>query len=816
MKAFDAFFVPVTEAHEAWACRFTSCDDLKEWLKWGCEQLNEHARHLATDRTEQMELVLVLVNRSMRGCDNQAAWIEKWTKAIDAFLLFSQMASNLVPKAGVTNQSEQESSVCEPLRVDTCDVVEAAPTQALHNHRAKEETVVNWGRFSPELMPQRCESKSRPPLERKMRPVVRIANYKRTTRAFRVRFQGMEEKHLTFRPKINRKYIRRMCPMLASSGRSRFFRRMQKDIVYRRERILSKQREKERKEKEGLVQSHPKPAIAKGSEKILKNNGLWYESFENRLLRYSHRRAMARQQQRRTSHLRLPTYRLEQICHSLYQQGMEKKRRDNEQQERQMQAIRARSNQAKTSSTSRALLGKRIVEQIEAICDQIQTNRTGNINVVSFVEFSCILLHFGLVPYPKAMWNSNPSGVTMLWHAWTVLSQFEQNSRDYDRSDSSTAKTTLPKELVLKVVKEVTMSDQRASKRWNRLSLPMRQLFNTLRVQYLSRSKCVIVGMNEATGKQQASKSSSKPSKHATVQYSLHGRPVRRHERDLLEQKAVLRQQKLHRMRAAKEVFEMAECTFHPMLMHSTKKQHKHDECHKVLSSEDLERPAFERLYHEATRRQEEMSRRTYEAKKAREESDLKEMAILPSYVNGKSIDERLEALQHGLGKSPLPVNFYKKIEELRYAQEQRVYENMEKEASFVPRSFPKSEDGHTQVLPFNLSTSQRQRRRGKDECPVACNQRIRTRQQVAAALSGIPCWQHDAELRNNGEAPSDAELCVDVHVAPQVTRQLHVSARMDVHDQVDSFALAHGLDAQQRSILEQHVESQLKELVHF
>ncbi|POM71046.1 Hypothetical protein PHPALM_12439 [Phytophthora palmivora] len=307
------------------------------------------------------------------------------------------------------------------------------------------------------------------------------------------------------------------------------------------------------------------------------------------------------------------------------------------------------------------------------------------------------------------------------------------------------------------------------------------------------------------------------------VRYSMHGKPIRNSkapETDLLSEREQLVQERINEMREAKAKQELEGCTFHPRI----NPRPSWSSARQSLSP----RPAscssdtvstFERLYSDAFQRQNNVLEKYLETRLHREELEKRESKVQPSYVNGLTIEERLENLHVALAGNALPVNFHKKINAMRAATEMKALNEQIKEQRLQPAQFKRAKDGSTVVLPFQLAT----------EIRAAMNtdlkkQRINTAQRPRdLMMKGLRPL--DEKQKREVLAPTqppargnccEGDMCLDVHLSPSETHQLHLNVNDDPREVVERFAQRFSLTNTQRHFLLQLVEARLEQLASY
>ncbi|GMF42628.1 unnamed protein product [Phytophthora fragariaefolia] len=615
------------------------------------------------------------------------------------------------------------------LLIDT--VISPEPTKLKSK---KGSPLEGWATFHPEKMPvRRCElsrSKSKqsscPSYTKK--PRVRIRQYIPAKLRVHCKAYNPEDKELTFRPSINKRSTRFMKGGSEQQKES-FTARMQRDIYKRQSRKLQDKREREQHDREEAERVSAVNLIDKGSQRILLKNGMWTEPLEERIGRLAKHRtnvevSASRSRKRRQRHekrQREAKAVASRACESLYQRGIEQRKREQERVLEDLHDLEFQRNRPKISSRSLRVMKARIRQELLQLCADSQ--RTENAEdsdkdreamdsrFVTFIQFSCALLYFGLVTDLNAPWEGSLSGgenseITLLWHSWTVFTH-------------SNTGTPGPK-LAVKVLERVLFSvilGGRAGEYKVLQSRNVQILLRLYRANYYTRKHTQLKSEPSNDRKQEAG---AQPNKKKTsfsgrqrVHYTLHGKPIRNNgapETDVLTERNQMLQEKLDQMREAKMKLELDSCTFHPRINPGP------SEAAAVRSAPQFSPPkpvdtssatmsTFERLYNDAFQRQNNVLEKYLEAKQHREEFEMRESKVHPSYVNGLSIEERLENLHAALSDTTLPVDFHKKIDAMRNATEMKALDMQMKEQKLLPVHFKRGKDGRTIVQPFQFAT---------------------------------------------------------------------------------------------------------------
>lgn len=620
---------------------------------------------------------------------------------------------------------------------------------------------------------------------------------------------------------------------------------MEKDILQRQQRKMEREHEKE-KQKEAADQSGRRSLVAKGSERILHKNGLWEESFEKRLARLmagssgikpqsgQQRSEKSKSRQRKRRQRAAAT--ASRACESLYQRGLDKQRRDQKRQDEYAMSLRRSSARPKINPQSQLVMKKKLRCELELVCygpktdaqrrqdarDAPREPQRGKDKWLTFVEFSCALLYFGLVPDLETPLDGDEK-VTLLWHAWRVF------AKEHAEGQKQIAMSTLERILgtvILGGIK-VPANDYQQQQDCER----QQGLIQVFRVNYLSRKRLRAVDFRKVYGesseeskKANPAQTSSTGSKWQQRKYSLHGKPMTSSPaHDPLSQRQLAAERRIKELRKEKEEQEVAECTFRPQISRSHSSEWN---CDLRLMSvygrqykSSATKTTFDRLYDDASQRQNNVLEKYFQAKLEKEEQQKKEAAISASYVNGLAVEERLQNLQAALARNPLPVNFYKKIETMRSAADAKAQDIAAKARRLLPVQFQKSKDGRTIVVPFQLATELRasshpSRRRLHDKAS-----KKKTRDLVHGALNQLRNEMRpelESDVPNGAiheEQIEDADFCLDVHLSPSEVRQLYFRAGDNPTQVAAWFARQHGLDKDQQVCLAEVLEVNLEKL---
>lgn len=607
-----------------------------------------------------------------------------------------------------------------------------------------------------------------------------------------------------------------------------FTERMEKDIRLRRVKQRESEKEKAEREATHSVEKRYKTTlVAPGSQHILKRNGLWDETIDHRIQRLNRKSSKRKQSaSRREFKLRQKQAAAAvaaRTCESLYRRGLEKRRRDEKRIEDDTNKIKRSSVQPKMTHRSQMLINDKIRQEIAFVCtgrtrttigewDKMissKKKRKGD-KWLTFVEFSCALVYFGLVPDVNIPWKGNEK-ITLLWFAWTTFVTEQEGRREYINAKHL-------EHLLLVVILQIPFKSKAFAKRKD-----MRELVCELRVNYVARRSNNLppsINLNQSRPSRYSDVSSSKTTtvnlSSSAQEYTLHGKPRNStFTIDHLSERQKATQARLQRLRAQKEQMDVAECTFRPKI--NACSVGGHSGTHIWTTYDGAESPkeskihAFDRLYGDAMHRHNKSLENYFHAKLEAEELEKKECTISPGYVNGLSIGERLHKLQNALANNPLPVHFHEKIEEMRSAYSNKAHEEQERAKRFLPVHFEKAQDGRTIVIPFQLATDQRARLKGGEHngaLPSFSNARYR--RKTNSLMKGLrPTTTLHANLRHP-TAINDADICVDVHVSPLETHRLFLTFSDDPQKAVDAFAKQHSLGLSEHEHLLQFVRNKL------
>ncbi|GMF20048.1 unnamed protein product [Phytophthora lilii] len=624
----------------------------------------------------------------------------------------------------------------------------------------------------------------------------------------------------TFHP--DKMPVRRCEPLIKAVSRSQqpgqpkqqkenFTARMEKDIFQRRSLKLQHDMKRQELEQEEANSISAVNLIAKGSQRILLKNGMWAESLEERISRLAKHRTKAEAGESRSKKRRK---RLEQrkqeaaavasrACESLYQRGIEQRRREQERLREDIHDLEFQRNRPKISSRSLRVMKARIRQELLQLCVDSQrtisnteashdeADRSQNdSSFVTFIQFSCALLYFGFVADLNTPWDGstsvdNESKVTLLWHSWTVFS----------RDDSGVAAPKLAAKVLEQILFSVILGG-RASDNSVLRGRDAQVLLRLYRANYYARKHTQLKSEPDDDRKQNRIKTDARSteikrssSRRQRIRYSLHGKPIRQSdapETDLLSEREQLLQEKIDQMREAKAKQELEGCTFHPHINPGPSEAAAQRTSQTPLQSprpSSVTVSTFERLYSDAFQRQNNVLEKYLEAKQHREELEKRECTVHPSYVNGLTIEERLENLHVALAGNALPVDFRKKIHTMRTVTEMKARDEQMKQQRLQPAHFKKAKDGRTIVVPFQFAT----------EIRSALSTELK-KQRVKMAhrprnhlMKGLrpPANEEDripAAVRSSREDTDigEADLCLDVHLSPSETRQLYLNADDD------------------------------------
>ncbi|RLN25928.1 hypothetical protein BBJ28_00013876 [Nothophytophthora sp. Chile5] len=621
-------------------------------------------------------------------------------------------------------------------------------------------------------------------------PCVLVRQYRPSKLRVRCKVYNSEDRELTFRPKINpiSRRSKRLQNAETPPSTADFAARMQSDIQQRRLQLqrLAEQREQLQRQEEEANSAASATLIAKGSQRILRQNGRWQESTASRLGRLARRHgesertegAEASRSRRRRRRQQLRKQQTAAVasraCESLYQRGLRQRKREELRRLEDAKAIDRCSQQPKMSGQSTRQ------EEVEVEAES-----------VTFVEFSCVLLYFGLVSELETPWSRLEDGeeVTVLWHAWMVFTR-----------EIATFETSRLAVKALETVLFAVLLGQRVGGSHHFGGPDVNVLLRLFRANYLSRKRTQAPAASPVgTPASQAAEHGKRPK--TSVHYSLHGRPIRGEEAletDLLSERGRLQQDKLAQLRLEKQQKELEGCTFQPQLLARTEPSRPADGPEATAS-------AFERLYADAFQRQRQLVTKYLKAKQHREEQETRESAIRPGYLAGRSIEERLQQLQVALASNAIPVDFHKKVDAMRTASELKASEEQQKAQRLLPTRFKRNQHGCTIVQPFRLAT----------ELRAASGSTFSSRKQARdrvmkglRPLSGPLKPQEDEQ-----EERSAASVCLDVHLRPSESHELRLRLGADPLEAVDRFALRHALTKTQREALLELAETRLEEL---
>ncbi|ETP29234.1 hypothetical protein F442_21602 [Phytophthora nicotianae P10297] len=768
----------------------------------------------ASSREERLEFILSVLDNKI-GSLPQTFKI-KWVKTIEMLPLLIKMQEQ-------RNCSEPASKRVVDL-VNELQIDETAPKT-----KNKGSPLQGWAAFHPDKMPARLHeptkllkatslSKQTATTSSK-KPRVHLRQYLPSKLRVRCKVYNPEDSELTFRPKINKKHRKK-----DQEQEEKFADRMERDISLRRSQKLQLEQKREQHEREEAGSVAPVNFIAKGSQRILLRNGMWTESLEERLHRLAKHRTNTeahdprskKRRQRHDQRKREASAVASRACESLYQRGLEQRKREQDRLLEDNFDLEFQRNRPKMSSRSLRVMKARIRQELEQLCQDCQRAESSdddNSAFVTFIQFSCALLYFGFVTDLNTPWeeNTSDSEITFLWHSWTVLT----------RNDSETPDSKLSMKVLERVLFSVILGG-RAGDHSVLQGSDVQVLLRLYRANYYTRKQ---TQLKEEPSQPNITKVNTKTSKQASfqrhrVRYNLHGKPIRNNETaesDLLSEREQLLQEKIDQLREAKAQQELEGCTFHPQINPGPV---RHGSPLKSTTSSAMV-STFERLYSDAFQRQSNVLEKYLEAKLHREEMEKRESSVRPSYVNGLTIEERLENLHVALAGNALPVDFHKKIESMRTATEMKVLDEQIKEQRLLPARFKKAKDGRTIVLPFQFATEIRAAKSTK-----LMKRRTKAAHRPLDMMKGLrPLEDGDEREVQTPVRPSrmieddsnnEADLCLDVHLSPSETRQLYLNVHEDPHEVVEHFAQRFSLTNTQRHFLVQLVEARLEQLATY
>ncbi|KAE9341743.1 hypothetical protein PF008_g10486 [Phytophthora fragariae] len=808
-----------------------------------CLSSHDFVKSLAATREERLELVIVALDDKIDALPYN--FKNKWAKALDMLPLLAKMREQTSPLAPTSKPVTDQPQV---LLIDT--TLPPAPTQLKHKKRSPLE---GWATFHPEKMPtRRCEtmsSKSKQPGHTK-KPRVRVRQYLPSKLRVRCKAYNPEDKELTFRPNINRKspHHRKGGP---KQHKETFTARMERDISKRRSQKLQHEREREQQDREEVESVSTVKLIDMGSQRILLKNGMWAESLEERISRLAKHRTNieasdSRSKKRRERHeqrKREATAVASRACESLYQRGVEQRKREQERLLEDQHDLEFQRNRPKISSRSLRVMKTRIRQELAQLC--MDSRRTANAEssgsdeggeavqvdspCVTFIQFSCALLYFGFVTDLNTPWEGGNGGdqgneITLLWHSWTVF------TRDHTGTPGSKLALKLLERVLFSVILGGRVGEHKVLQ--NRY---VQTLLRMYRANYYTRKHTQLKAddrkQNNVEVGAQSTKKKRSSSRRQRVRYTLHGKPIRNigsPETDFLSEREQLLQEKIDQMREAKMKQDLDGCTFHPHVNPGPteaagQRSTRQSSPPKPVRTSSATVSTFERLYSDAFQRQNNVLEKYLEAKQHREELERRESKVHPSYVNGMTIEERLEHLHVALAGNALPVDFHKKIDAMRGATEMKALDEQMKEQKLLPVHFKRAEDGRIIVRPFQFATEIRaalstgpKKQRTKST--------HRPRDHVMRDLRPA-AYEEDREIPTTVQPPPrkthediersehfEADLCLDVHLSPSETRQIYLNMHDDPREVVDDFAGRFSLTNTQRHFLVQLVEARLEQ----
>ncbi|KAG3154984.1 hypothetical protein PI124_g11133 [Phytophthora idaei] len=816
------------------ACRSDTFRSLDSCVKFICSlekslDSQELVNSFASTREERFELILAALDSKIGALPQTSK--SKWTKTIDMLPLPAKMREQTKPELHLV--VDQETA----LQIDATASAPAKP-------KDKSSPLQGWATFHPEKMPAR---RSEPMKISKVtslskqtgttgskKPRVQIRQYLPAKLRVRCKVYNPEDSELTFRPKINKKNCKNY-----QQQEENFADRMERDISLRRSQKLQLEQKREQHEREEAESVLPVNLIAKGSQRILLKNGMWAESLEERLHRLAKHRTNvesrdSRSKKRRQRHdqrKREASAVASRACESLYQRGIEQRRREQERLQEDNHDLEFQRNRPKMSSRSLQVMKTRIRMELDQLCQDCQRaepsddedeSSHNSSSFVTFIQFSCALLYFGFVADLNTPWEGNTSDdsgseITLLWHSWTILT----------RNNSGDVGSKLPMKMLERVLFSVILGGK-VGEHSALQGRDVQVLLRLYRANYYARKHTQIKEKPRDGNARKIKTREEKPCKRVSsqgqrVRYTLHGKPIRNNDTvdsDLLSERGQLLQEKIHQMREEKAQQELEGCTFHPQINPGPSARH----CSPPKSSTSSATVStFERLYSDAFQRQNNVLEKYLEAKLHREELEKRESRVCPSYVNGLTIEERLENLHVALAGNTLPVDFHKKIDSMRTATEMKVLDEQIKEQRLLPARFKRAKDGRTIVLPFQFAT----------EIRAAMSTKLKKQRTKAAyrpldyAMNGLRSLidEDEREVRAPVRPPqtthevgsySETDLCLDVHLSPAETRQLYLNVHDDPRDVVERFAQRFSLTNTQRHFLVQLVEARLEQLATY
>ncbi|KAK1946487.1 hypothetical protein P3T76_002040 [Phytophthora citrophthora] len=798
-------FVPHAEEICSSLClpRFSCKPDLNSCVEAICcleECLNNEdlVNSFAPTRNERLELILTAFDDKIGALPYTLTM--KWAKVIHMLPLLAKMKEQTKPSA-------PPDPVVDPPALQIATTTPPPPKL-----KDKESPLQGWATFHPEKMPaRRCESMkiAKPTPTTALKPRVQIRQYLPSKLRKRCKVYNPADSELTFRPKINKSSRNN-----GEQSEGNFTARMEKDISLRRSQKLQQQQKREEHEREEAESVTTPNLIAKGSQRILLKNGMWTESFEERLLRLAKHRTnrdsgdsrSKRKRQRHQQRKREAAAVASKACESLYQRGIEQRKREQERLQDDNCDLEFQRNRPKISNRSLRVMKTRIRQELVQLCmDSIveteqsdSEDESSSNSSVTFIQFSCALLYFGFVPDLNTLWEgqTDEDQVTLLWHSWAVF------TRDDGVIGSKLAMTVLERVLFAVIIGEKAGSYSVLHGREAQV------LLRLYRANYYARKHTQLKEepkqstTTKSQGRSQANKRGK--SQRLRVRYTMHGKPVRgtdTPDMDVLSERERLMQEKMEHIREEKAKQELEGCTFHPRINPRPSERFARHSANASSSTIST----FERLYSDAFQRQNNVLEKYLEAKSHREEQEKRECRVHPSYVNGLTIEERLENLHVALAGNALPVGFQKKINAMRTATEMKAMDEQLKEQRLYPAQFKRAKDGRTIVLPFQFATEIRATMTSKLNKQHTTTAATGSRDHVMKSLR--PTAQTIPQTDEN-----EAELCLDIHLSPSETRQLYLNVHEDPRDAVERFAQRFSLTNTQRHFLVQLVEARLEQ----
>ncbi|RLN96550.1 hypothetical protein BBJ28_00018409 [Nothophytophthora sp. Chile5] len=774
------------------------------WMRWGFGNLT-------------VVSTFVMAGMDQTGAASRGAGRERRRVTLQLPVEVAQDARNAARSRPAT-RPESTGAKDEP----NPPLLQSLPAAKVSTSSKKGSPLEGWATFSLTRMPRRrleARKVSRASATAaKPSPCVLVRQYRPSKLRVRCKVYNSEERELTFRPKINpmsSRLSRRLQNTKSPAADDDFAARMQSDIQQRRlqQQRLAEQREQLQRQEEEANGAASATLVAKGSQRILRQNGRWQESMASRLGRLARRHgesegaetSRSRRRRRRQQLRKQQTAAVaSRACESLYQRGLRQRKREELRRLEDAKAIDRCSQQPKMSGQSVRVMKERIRHELRQLCSDCRRSRAqtrqeeaeAEAESVTFVEFSCVLLYFGLVSELETPWSRLEDGdeVTLLWHAWMVFTQ-EIATFETSRLAVKALETVL-----FAVILGQRVGDHHAQ------GPDVDVLLRLFRANYLSRKRTRAPAASPVrTPASRAAEQGKCPK--TSVHYSLHGKPIRgdeASETDLLSERTRLQQDRLAQLRLEKQQRELEDCTFQPQLLARTEPSRPADGPEATAS-------AFERLYTDAFQRQHRVVTKYLKAKQHREEQEMRESAIRPGYLAGRSIEERLQQLQVALASNAIPVDFHRKIDAMRTASELKASEEEHKAQRLLPPRFKRNQHGGTIVQPFRLAT---ELRAASGSTFNGRKQATRPRDRVVKGLRPLsgPLTPQEDEQEDEQEERDTASVCLDVHLRPSESHELHLRLDEDPLEAVDRFALRHALTKTQREALLELAETRLEE----